>query len=300
MSPCATAVPMAPCDVERHPPARLAGGEGVAVQPRRAEDDQLRVGAAARREHHRRRPRHRDAGTRAAPALAAGPAIEGDHERPAHLVADQDHGVAGDDRRAGHAVEVLERPERNAPALGAVGRVGHEPDVGEEDDDALVVGDRGRRRGIVGLVQRGRAVWLDLPPPALASGRRVQTHRQQPPAFAGRHVELRADDHRGGLGEGQRRLPHDVLGRRERHRVARRGIDAGAVRAAELPPLRRRRCGSREADQEQSECSRCARLRHAGDSTPRAARRPDRRGWRAAPGSTSPGTRPPPAAPARR
>ena len=139
---------------QRHPPARLTGGEGVAVQPRRAEHDQLRVGAAARREHHRRRPRHGDAGTRAAPALASGPAIEGDHERPAHLVADQDHGVAGDDRRAGHAVEVLERPERRAPALGAVGRVGHEPDVGEEDDDALVVGDRGRRRRIVGLVQR--------------------------------------------------------------------------------------------------------------------------------------------------
>ena len=131
---------------QRHPPQRLAARERIAIEARRAEHHELRLGAATGREHHRRGPRHRRPGPRAAPAFAAGLAIERDHERPAHLIADEDHRVAGDDRRAGHAVEVLERAERRVHSCLAVRRIGGEPEVGEEGHDALPVGGR-RRRG---------------------------------------------------------------------------------------------------------------------------------------------------------
>ncbi len=107
-------------------------------------------------------------------------------KRPARLVADQDDEVAGDDRRARHAVEVHERPERRAPAFGAVGRVGDQADVGEEHDHALGVGGRRRRRRVVRLVDVRVARRRDAAAPALTAAAGIEGDGQELGAVAGR------------------------------------------------------------------------------------------------------------------
>ena len=242
---------------QRHPPARLTRGRRVAIQPRRAEHHELRLDAVARREHHRRGPRHGDTRALAPPALPAGAAIDGDHERSAHLIADQDHHVAGDDRGAGHAIEVLERPQRQRPALLAVGRIRDETEVGEEGDHALAVGGRGRRRRIVGLVERMRAGAGPRPTPHLAAARRVEGDGQELVALARGHVDAVADDHGRRLRVRHRGLPQDVAGRREGDGIAGAGVDASAIRPAELRPLAEGRTPSRQDAQDHT-CTRHA------------------------------------------
>ena len=47
--------------------------------------------------------------------------------------------IAVDDWRRGHAVEALERPERDPPLLFPVSRVSSQPEIGKEHDHAVVV-----------------------------------------------------------------------------------------------------------------------------------------------------------------
>src|SRR6185503_18428804 len=80
----------------------------------------------------RRRPALDQALALRAPALLARGGVDREQERALLLVAEKNQRAAGQDRRAGHAVEVDERSERELPALLALGIEGHEPELGEE------------------------------------------------------------------------------------------------------------------------------------------------------------------------
>jgi len=139
--------------------------------------------------------------------------------------------------------------------------------VSVSKDDALSVGGGRRRRRIVDLVGLGPLRRLDGAAPALAAGGGVEGDRQELFAVTGRHVDQRGGHHRRRLAVGDRGLPGDAARRREHRRVARCRVDARSVRAAELAPLRRRRRRGGQPREDHAESSRCAPIRHAGDST---------------------------------
>ncbi len=221
---------------DRYPPLRLAGVERIGVEPRRAEDDEL-CRASGRLEYHGRGPSFHSHRALLPPTLTAGLAIECDEKRAAALVAEQHHEIPCDDRRRRHAVEALERSQWQRPSVLAVGREGCQTEIGEEDNDAVIVCRGGWRRRVVRVIHLLRVCAPELPSPELAPRRGIERNRQKLVAFAGSQVHVSASDHRRRLPVGRRDFPDDVAGRREHDGIVCPRRDPRPVRPAELRPL---------------------------------------------------------------
>ncbi len=115
------------------------------------------------------------------PANGAGLAVQGEQERHFVLVGHQNDHAVGEDGRGAVTVGGAEGAERNPPAFVAVGPVGDDSEVAEEDVDVRTVGDRaGRGRAVDGMKRLGAAARRFTPPKNLAGGA-VEANRVEPP-----------------------------------------------------------------------------------------------------------------------
>ena len=176
----------------------------------------------------------------APPADATGALVDRDCERSAALVADQRDDVAVDDGRRREAVEAVERPEREPPALVPVEVERDEAEIRKEDVEALAVRGRCRTRGVVADVGLVGVVADDVAPPGRLSRPKVEGQRRERVTLHGRQVDPVLDDDRRRPAHGHGDAPHQVLSRPE---LCRQGRPVGypvAMRSPEARPLLRR------------------------------------------------------------
>ena len=124
-----------------------------------------------------------------------------------------------------------------APDLLAVGAVAEQAEVSEEDPDAFPVGDRGRRRGSVAVVERLGPRPRRLAPPELRPGLAIERDRVERFAFRGGQEDpLGAQDRRRVAGR-DLRAPEEVAVGSHLDRQGARVDGAAAVRSAEARPI---------------------------------------------------------------
>src|ERR1039457_3042537 len=146
-----------------HPPQFLARLKGVRGDFEGAGDDQLRRptswtvdrgrGITARVFRPHRLPEH-------PPSRG----IDSDQVRPGVLIADEHQLSIGEDWRGAVAVWIVERTQRQTPALVAIRSVGQHPEVAKEHVNIASICDCRWRRGSVRLLETLHA-WARRPPP---------------------------------------------------------------------------------------------------------------------------------------
>src|SRR5262249_31525309 len=122
------------------------------------------------------------------PAHLAVSRIDGDEERLCLCVADEHQRVPADYRRCSHSIKIVERPEREPPALFAVAREGDDAQIGEECIDVVAISDWRRRCGIVLPVDRSRARAHDVAAPLDAAVRTVDREYAELLAFGSSEI----------------------------------------------------------------------------------------------------------------
>ena len=219
-----------------HPPETLARRGRVAGEEERARHDDLELAAFGMVEHGRRvaASRGRPLGP---PGRLAGPGVHGQDVGVPLLVDHEDHVAGGENRRGAHAVDVVEGTEGMAPEFFAVGGVAEEPEVAEEDPDAVAVGDRGRRGGPVAVVERLGPRPRRLASPEFRAGLAVERDRVERVAFRGREEDPLRAQHRRRVAGRDLRPPEEVAVGSDLDRQGARLDGAAAVRSAEARPV---------------------------------------------------------------
>ncbi len=175
------------------------------------------------------------------PALLARAAIDRQQVGAQVLIDRQDQQVVHQHRRRAKAVVDVERPQRQPPALLAVGREADEAELLEERVHRLAVGDRAWRGRAVDVLDAPGLCARHFAPPQFLARRAVERDDQQlVVGLVGRvrrQEDARLGEHRRGMPRRQRRLPDDVGRRPDVDRQIRRLRDAGAVGPAEARPV---------------------------------------------------------------
>src|SRR5260370_16074764 len=81
------------------------------------------------------------------------------------------------------AVHVIERSQRQPPALGAIFGIRKQAEVAEENVDILAVGDRAGRRRRIGRLVALQSWTRSLPPPENLAGSAAESQSVQPAAL---------------------------------------------------------------------------------------------------------------------
>ncbi len=203
---------------------------------KRAGNDQLR-GTVFRLIERGRGVASRRIGARRFPANLAGNLIDGKQVGICILIANQNHHFPGENRRRSMTVLIVERTERELPALGSVGGIGDEAEVAEEDVDVLAVGNGRRRcRAVGGLKLLFTGARSFAAPDNFAAGA-VETEGHQFFVLGRGQEDARFREHRRGVAGRDGGLPHDILLRRKFGGQRSVVGDACAVRTAELRPV---------------------------------------------------------------
>ncbi len=171
-----------------HPPHFVPGRQRIGGQIERPWHEQLR-----RRIRRTINDGRRVAGLRFRsfdpPALTSRLLVKRDHERPGALVAHEHHHPVRNDRRRPHAVRVVERTERHAPALSTLTVVRDQAEILEKDVHVPTVGRRRRRCRMIPLVHMKHVPPWHLAAPDDATGGAIQRDRKQPFALERGHEE---------------------------------------------------------------------------------------------------------------
>ncbi len=176
-------------------------------------------------------------GPRRLPALLAGFLVHGEQMRSAALIDREQQQVVVDHRRRAHAVDVVERTERQLPELLAGQVVRDEAVVGEEHVERVRFHRDRRRRRIVALVDRRPRLRRRCAFPDRLSRRAIERHRHQRLLPHAGQIDAIAEQDRRRVPERQLHAPQQVLLRPELGRHILRGRNAAAVGPAEANPV---------------------------------------------------------------
>ncbi len=168
-----------------HPPEFLAGIEDVRRHLKRAGDDHLRR-PAFRAVGRGRGVTARIFRTHGLPEHPAVRGINGNQVRPGVLIADQHQLSIRENGRRAVAVWIVERAQRQTPALVAIRPVGQQPEIAKEHIHIGAVGDRRGGCGPIGRLKAFRAIAWRFPPPQYLAAIAVETVREQTLALEGR------------------------------------------------------------------------------------------------------------------
>ena len=135
------------------------------------------------------------------------------------------------------AVRVVERTERQFPALVAIHSVADESEIAEEDVDIAAVAHRRGRGGAVGLLHTLHARTRRFPLPLDFAGRAIEADREELFAFVSSEENARAGQNRRRMPGRKRCFPDGVLFRSDLDRQTSIGGDPRALRTAEVRPV---------------------------------------------------------------
>ena len=219
-----------------YPPQLLAGFGRVGGELKRAGSQDLHWALLRLINHGRGMPAHRF-GPHRLPAHAPVVFVHGENKGAYPLVADQNHFVSRQDRRGAHPVYVLKRPQRRAPALAAVARVGDQTIVAEEDIDVRAVGCGAGRSRVVSFVERLAAAAGTFAAPHNGPLRPIDGIRVEFPVLECRQENARLRQDWRRMAGRKRQLPNHVGGRSELRRRSGNIGDSTSVGSTKSRPI---------------------------------------------------------------